>query len=102
MLTIPAYASLRKLMIKNQLYLSNELEKAFSKLRIKAARYTKEADMAEVYAIGAGAEPWEASDQRSPVHDKLATETSKLMNKVMKQIEIDVSKLRSRIEIDKT
>lgn len=89
-------------MIENQLYLSNELEKAFSELRMEAAKYTKEADMVEGYALGAGADSREAGEERTPIHDKLATKTSGLMNKVMSQIEIDVSKLRSRIEIDKT
>jgi len=96
-----SYVSLRKLMIERQLYLSNELERAFSELRMKASQYTKEADMAEGYAIGGGANAMEADEERSPVHDKLAANTNELMKKVMDQIETDVSKLRSRIEIDK-
>ena len=96
-----SYVSLRKLMIENQLYISNELEKAFSELRMEAAKYTKEADMVEGYALGAGADSREAEEERTLIHDKLATKTSDLMNKVMRQVETDVSKLRSRIEIDK-
>lgn len=96
-----SYVKLRKVVIEEQLYVSTELEKAFHELRLKAAHYIKEADLAEGYALGAGAPPLEADEQRSPVHDKLATETHALMNAVIRQIETDVSKLRARIELDR-
>lgn len=96
-----SYIKLRKVMVERQLYVSNELEKAFHELRLEAASYIKEADLAEGYALGAGAHPMEADEQRSPVHDKLASETQSLMNAVIHQIDTDVSKLRARIELDR-
>lgn len=95
------YIKLRKVMVEKQLYVSNELEKAFHDLRLEAARYIKEADLAEAYALGVGAHPLDADEQRSPVHDKLATETQALMSAVIRQIDTDVSKLRARIELDR-
>ena len=96
-----SYIKLRKILIENQLYISTELEKVFHDLRLEAAKYTKEADLAEGYAIGAGAEPWEAGEQRSPVNDKLAKETYEFMSNVISRIDIVVSKLRARIDLDR-
>lgn len=96
-----SYVKFRKILVEKQLYISTELEKVFHDLRLEAAKYIKEADLAEGYAIGAGAEPWEADEQRSPVHDKLAQGTHKLMSNVIRQIDTDVSKLRARIDLDK-
>lgn len=95
------YSSLRKLIIENQLYISNELEQKFSILRMKAADFIKEADMAEGYSLGNGAEPWVAQERVSEVYKKLATETHEEMDALFSQVDLDVSKLRSRIEIDK-
>jgi len=96
-----SYKALRKNLIENQLYITTELENKFHKLRMEAAKFTKEADLAEGYAIGSGASSWEADEQRSPVNDKFAKETSSLMSDVLEQIDSDVSKLRSRIDIDR-
>jgi len=95
------YKTLRSFLIENQLYISNELEKSFHELRIEAATYTKEADLVEVYALSFGTEPVHAHEQRHSTHDKFAKKTHELMSKVMKQIDSDVKKLRSRIEIDR-
>ncbi len=97
-----SYINLRKIIIEDQLYISNELEKLFQNLRLEAARYTKEADLAEQHALVAGAHPMEADEQRSSAHNKLATNTQALMKAVIEQIDMDVSKLRARIELDRT
>lgn len=96
------YVNLRKLIIENQLYISNDLESSFHKFRMDSAKYTKEADMLEGYAIGSGAKGWEADEKKAPVYEKFATETHELLNKVFLQLDKDVSKLRSRIEMDRT
>lgn len=95
------YIDLKKLLIEDQLYISNDLESSFHELRMEAANYVKEADMVEGYAMGAGAAPWDVAEQTTPIYEKLANETYELMSKVMRQIELDVTKLRSRIEIDR-
>jgi len=93
------YTAIRKLIIKKQLYISNDLDKLFSELRVAASEYIKEADFVEVNSYNP-IEPHAGNDQLNEVYDKFAKETSEKMNKVFKQITIDVSKLRSRIEID--
>ncbi|WOI35682.1 hypothetical protein R1T43_10605 [Alteromonas sp. CI.11.F.A3] len=93
------YISLRKLMIKQQLYISNELEEIFTKLRKKASGFMKEADMQEVLSPE-DITPVE-NEQLRKVYDSFAEETGELMQSVMDQIAKDVSKLRSRIELDK-
>jgi len=94
------YIKFRNTLIEEQLYISTELEKVFQKLRLQAAQYTKEADLAEGYALGAGAEQWQANEERSLAHDKLVQHTYELMSAVIRQIDDDVSKLRARIDLD--
>lgn len=96
-----SYSEFRKIIIENQLYISTGLEESFHALRIEAAKYIKEADLAEGYALGQGAEPWDADEQRSSANDKLVTKTYELMATVIRQIDNDVSGLRARIDIDK-
>lgn len=94
------YVKFKKVITEQQLYISNELDKVFHDLRMKACEYIKEADMAEAYAMGVGSTyPEEASEGAL---NKLVNETSGLMKKVIKQIDTDVSKLRARIDLDKT
>ncbi|EOV0164612.1 hypothetical protein ACOIWV_004575 [Vibrio parahaemolyticus] len=95
------YSSLRKLVIENQLYISNELEQRFSFLRMNAAEYIKEADMTEGYSVGDGDDPNVTQEQLSKVYKKLAGETYQEMEDFFNQLDADVQKLRSRIEMDK-
>lgn len=95
------YKALRKLMIEQQLYISNELEKLFSDFRSSASKYIKEVDMAEAFSINEDCPPWE-NDKIIAIYNKFANETHEKMYAVMNQISNDVSLLRSRIEIDKT
>ncbi|MCG9665822.1 hypothetical protein L1D26_22490 [Vibrio mediterranei] len=95
------YVSLRDEITKNQLYISNELEVTFHRFRLKSAKYVKEADLEEVHAIMNGAHQQEADEQKCHVYDKFARETQNEMISVITAIKSDVSKLRSRIEIDK-
>ncbi|EGR0068477.1 MULTISPECIES: hypothetical protein [Vibrionaceae] len=95
------YSSLRKLVIENQLYISNELEQRFSFLRMNAAEYIKEADMTEGYSVGDGDDPNVTQEQLSKVYKKLAGETYQEMEDFFNQLDADVKKLRSRIEMDK-
>lgn len=94
------YLSIRDVYIKNQLYISNELEALFSELRIEASTYIKEADLEEAHSYDEDNKPWE-NQRLIAIYDKFASETSPLMKKVMDQIGEDVGKLRSRIELDK-
>jgi hypothetical protein len=93
------YTSLRKLMIENQFYISNELDKLFSILRSSASEFIKEADMVEAETYDPEHPPWENEDLDA-VYIKFANKTSADMSKVFEQITSDVSKLRSRVEID--
>lgn len=95
------YRSFRNIIIEDQLYISNDLEKKFVELQIEAAKYTKEGDRAEDYAIFNGIPEHHAIEHRESADNELADNTYKLMKNFISQIEIDVSKLRSRIEIDK-
>jgi len=95
------YISLRKLITERQIYISNELDDLFWKFRAEASEYIKEADLAEAYAHGDNREPpWE-NHQVLAAYDNFARETAEYMKSVMAQISSDVSKLRSRIELDK-
>ena len=85
-------------MIEKQLYISNELEQCFGELRTKAAEYVKESEFVEGYA-NFEINPHDLAMKLDPVQRKFASNTGELMDNVMKQIEVDVSKLRSRIEI---
>jgi hypothetical protein len=95
------YVLLRDELTRNQLYISNELEDVFHQFRLKAAEYVKEADLEEVHAIMNGAHEMEAGEQKCHVYDRFARETQHEMKAVITTIKSDVSKLRSRIEIDK-
>lgn len=97
------YVSLRKLMIEKQLYISNELEAVLHKLRTEASSFIKEVDLEEAHLIGAS-DDYDASYENTrmlEIYNEFATSTGELMNEVMSQIQKDVSKLRSRIELDK-
>lgn len=96
-----SYMKFRKILIEKQIYISSQLEQVFYDLRLAAAKYTNEADIVEGYAIGAGVEQRVADEQRSAMHEKLTQNTHTLMTSVIRQIDIDVSKLRSRIDIDR-
>jgi hypothetical protein len=93
------YTSLRKLMIENQFYISNELDKLFGVLRASASEYIKEADLVEANTYDPDNPPWE-NEHLNSVYNKFASKTSADMSKVFEQITSDVSKLRSRVEID--
>lgn len=95
------YISLRKLIIENQLYASNELTCRFDKLREAAAVFIKEGDLAESRALGAGVNTGEAAEDRRAHYEELEKKTSKLMEELMSQIDSDINKIRSRIEMDK-
>jgi recombinational DNA repair ATPase RecF len=94
-----AYTSIRKLIIENQLYISNELDKLFNELRKSASEYIKEADLVEANNYSQNNPSWE-DETLNAVYDKFAKNTLSMMNAVLEQITLDVSKLRSRIEID--
>ena len=94
------YQSLREVCIENQLYISNDLDQLFEELRKGASVFIKEADMVEsMYTEPRNAPPWE-DEKLVRVYEKLAIETQGKMNEVLQQIAVDVSKIRSRIEVD--
>jgi hypothetical protein len=95
------YKNLRKLIIENQLYISNDLDNKFIDLRMKAAEFIKEADRTEGYGLGVGAHYQDIQDNQSKIYDDLARDTHPEMTEFFNQLSLDVSKLRARIEIDK-
>lgn len=94
------YQEIRALIIKNQLYISNDLDSIFTRFRSKASEFIKEADMVEAYAYDSDNPPYE-NEEIKAVYLKFASETHDIMKSVLDQIGQDVSKIRSRIEIDK-
>jgi hypothetical protein len=96
------YKKLRKLIIERQLYVSNDLDALFEEFRKQASNFIKEADIVEAYAyIDENNPPWE-NEQLNEVYRKFAISTGSYMIRVMYQISTDISKLRSRIEVDKS
>lgn len=95
------YKSIRKLLIEKQLYISNDLDELFGRFRKSASQYIRDADMVEAFSNGEDEPPWE-NEKLKNIYTNFARETSKDMNAIMEQVGIDVSKLRSRIDIDKT
>lgn len=96
------FNELKSTVLENQLYVSNDLDIKFNLFRVEAASYLKEATIAEGEAIGRGAdEHYAAEEIRRPILERFYNDTHELMNGVLQQIEDDVRKLRSRIEIDR-
>ncbi len=94
------YQSLREVCIENQLYISNDLDQVFERLRKAASVWIKEADMVEsMYAEPRNGPPWEDA-KLMRVYENMATETQGRMTEVLQQIAVDVAKIRSRIEVD--
>ncbi|MCX2758889.1 hypothetical protein OQJ65_22435 [Vibrio sp. Sgm 22] len=96
-----AYSDLREIIVKNKLYISNDLDIAFQKFRYSAADYIKKADEHEVMSEAHGIEPQEYFSEVSEIYNSFAFGTNDLMEEVIKQISIDVAKIRSRVEVDK-
>ena len=92
-----SYMSFRTVMIENQLYVSNELEEVFSELRLAAAEYIIDADYTDVLSQN----PMQTEGQKEIIYGKFAENTSDKMERFLSQIDSDVKKLRSRIDIDK-
>ncbi|WP_412513653.1 hypothetical protein [Shewanella indica] len=95
-----AYKGLREILIKNQMYISNDLDQKFQKLRHAAAEHTKKADYHEAMSESHGVDPQDYMQDISDIYHDLGTGTSEIMNDILQQIAKDVSKIRSRIEID--
>ncbi|EPO0023451.1 hypothetical protein ACT5DM_001025 [Vibrio alginolyticus] len=96
-----AYQELREILIKNRMYISNDLDEKFQKLRHSAAEYTKQADYHEAMSESNGVDPQEYWQDISDIYHDLSAGTSEMMADIIKQISIDISKIRSRVEIDK-
>lgn len=96
------YKSLKKIIITNQLYISNELDKEFHKFRVKAADYIQEADLVEAYGLGANSNHDRMMSDQDVVLNKFATETGDSMHKVLERISEDVANIRSRIDMDRS
>ncbi|WP_417877143.1 hypothetical protein [Vibrio sp.] len=96
-----AYQELREILIKNRMYISNDLDQKFQKLRHSAAEYTKQADYYEAMSESNGVEPQDYLQGISDIYHDLGAGTSEMMDDIIMQIAIDISKIRARIEIDK-
>jgi hypothetical protein len=94
------YQKIRELVIENQLYVSNDLDNLFSEFRSKASTFIKEADMVEAYNYNSETPVFDKM-QINKVYLEFANKTHETMKSVLDQIGIDVSKIRSRVEIDK-
>lgn len=95
------YKSLRETIIARQIYISNDLDILFQKFRSEASEYIKEADLAEAYAYTDDEPPYNDAHLQA-AYDKFIRETSEHMKNIMSQISDDISKFRSRIELDKS
>lgn len=95
------YVSLREILIKNQMYISNDLDNKFQKFREAAAKYTKNAEYHECMSESHGVDPQQYLQEISEIYYDLAKDTGLLMGSIRQQITMDISKIRSRVEMDK-
>jgi len=97
---VSIYREMLDTVAENQLYVSNEAEASFQRLRVTIAPHLNEADRAEAYALGHGADHAEADRARADDEQRALRETVKLMDEFIEQVRRDVAKIRSRIEMD--
>lgn len=97
---VSIYQEMLKMVTENQLYVSNEAEASFHRLRVAIAPHLNEAERAEAYALGHGADHGEANEARADHEQAALRETVDLMTEFFDQVRRDVAKIRSRIEMD--
>lgn len=94
------YHALKKHITENQFYISNELSAQFDKLRKKAARYLISEERAKDLALSSHRSETEVKRAAADQRNILRENTYGIMNKVWEQVDIDVAKIRSRIDLD--
>lgn len=97
---VSIYREMLETVADNQLYVSNEAEASFQRLRVAIAPHLNQADRAEALALGYGADDGEANRARADDEQRALRETVDLMDKFIDQVRRDVAKIRSRIEMD--
>lgn len=96
------FSECRRSIESNKLYISEELSKKFDSWRDKAAPYLKEANLegyrAHEWAPGSPDDYQNIIDAQSPVHAKMIMETMSEMEAIFEQVDIDVAKIRHKID----
>jgi hypothetical protein len=89
------FKKIRKIIDENRLYISNELSDKYDKLYYKIAPFIRKLGLDEYHADANNIHPQDF--QESTYHD-MVSKTSKEMSEVLKQIDIDVRQIKSKIE----
>jgi len=89
------FIKIRKIIDENRLYISNELSEKYDKLYYKIAPYIRKLGLDEYYAEANNVPSHDF--QESTYYDMLSN-TSDELSEVLKQIDIDVKQIKSKIE----
>ena len=92
------YKEIRKLINKEQFYISNDLDNLFTSLRKKASNYLKSEDMVDMNSSDEGNYEWKEYEYEK-VYYAFFKENSTLLNHVFDQINKDIAGLRKRVEL---
>lgn len=95
------YVELRELLTQNQLYISNDLDECFQKLRNKAAEYLKRIEYQEMLMERGENNRDVYGEKIADIYHDFAKDTYSLMDAILEQINKDISNIRSRVEVDK-
>ncbi|HEV2622587.1 MAG TPA: hypothetical protein VGU65_10935 [Frateuria sp.] len=97
---VESYRAFRDYLTKDQLYISNQAEAAFEELRSAISPYLASADREEAIRSSLDEDIDSLHNARREHEDRALRDTSGLMEKLILQIQSDVSKMRARIEMD--
>ncbi len=89
------FTKIRKIIDDNRLYISNELSEKYDVLYYKIAPYIKKLGFDEFHADANNVHPQDY--QESTYHD-MVSKTSNELDSILKQVDIDVKQLKSKIE----
>jgi hypothetical protein len=97
---VRSYKVFRACILENQIYVSNGLEKAFRELRAAISPILLRADRDEAWVHGLNGDLEDVLNARRDHEQNALRLTHDLMTKMLDQLTRDVSKMRSRIDMD--
>jgi hypothetical protein len=89
------FVKIRKIIDENRLYISNELSDKYDKLYYKIAPYIRKLELDEYHAEANNVPSHDF--QENTYHD-MVSNTSDELSEVLKQIDVDVKQIKSKIE----
>ena len=90
------FKKIRKIIDENRLYISNELSNKYDKLYYKIAPFIRKLDLDEYYA---DANNVNSKDFQENTYHDMVSKTSKEMDELLKQIDVDVKQIKTKIEL---